>query len=122
MAELKLEQFGAYTKSLELFDLVVEDVGRFLRAPECRRLASQHIASADSICSNIEEGYGRSSRKEYAQFLVIARGSAQETKGRYRRLRHWVPKNNVTRGVSLSDEIVGILTSSIKTLRGKSKA
>jgi four helix bundle protein len=44
--------------------------------PLCYRLVSQQIASADSICANIEEGCGRLSRIEYVRFLDIIRGSA----------------------------------------------
>jgi four helix bundle protein len=41
-------------------------------------LKSQVHHSAVSIPSNIAEGWGRSSRKEYIQFLYIARGSCYE--------------------------------------------
>jgi len=57
---------------------------------ELTRLVAQQIASADSIASNIEEGYGRGSKKDYSHFLIIARGSAQETLGQYERLKHWL--------------------------------
>jgi four helix bundle protein len=90
-----LADFGGYRKSLELFDLVVEDTSRYMKSARCERLVSQQIASADSVCSNIEEGYGRESTKEYRRFLIIARGSARETQGRYRRMRHWIPPDVV---------------------------
>jgi four helix bundle protein len=117
MSDGRLEDYGAYRKALELLDLVVADINAHLRAPECRRLVSQHLASADSICSNMEEGYGRLSQKEYVRFLVISRGSAQDTRGRYKRLRHWLPSEAVSQRVSLAGEIIAILTASIQTLR-----
>jgi four helix bundle protein len=80
---------------------------------------SQQIGSADSICANIEEGYGRLSRAEYVRFLDIARGSARETRGRYERLRHWLAPEIVSERLALLDEIIGILTSSIETMRKK---
>ena len=46
---------------------------------ELKRVASQQIASADSIHRNIAEGYGRRSLKEYLQFLNVALGSAAES-------------------------------------------
>jgi four helix bundle protein len=119
MAFGKLADFGAYQKSLELFDLVVEDTDRYMKSARCERLVSQQIASADSVCSNIEEGYGRESTKEYRRFLIIARGSARETQGRYRRLRHWIPPEVVRERVSLAEEINRILTATINRLRNQ---
>jgi four helix bundle protein len=114
-----LRRFGAYVKALELFDHVVADLTPFMNNPALHRLVSQQFASADSVASNIEEGYGRGSRKEYAQFLIIARGSAQETGGRYGRFKHWLPKTVIETRTSLCNEIVGILSGTIKTLREK---
>jgi len=48
---------------------------------------------------------------------VISRGSAQETAGRYLRLRHWLPAGLPETRIALCDEIIGILTASIKKLR-----
>ena len=112
-----LENFGAYQKALELFDLVVSDMEKLKTEPLCYRLVSQQIASADSICSNIEEGYGRLSRSEYIRFLDFARGSARETAGRYGRMKHWLDKRVVAKRLALLNEIMGILTSSINHLR-----
>jgi four helix bundle protein len=46
---------------------------------ELKRVASQAIASADSIHRNIAEGYCRRSVKEYLNFLNYALGSAGES-------------------------------------------
>ena len=113
-----LHQFGAYRKACELFDLVVADMTPLANNPLCTRLVAQQIASADSISSNIEEGYGRRSRADYARFLVIARGSAAETPGRYeQRFKHWLPPETVATRVALCEEIVAILSATIRTLR-----
>jgi len=117
----KLGEFGAYRLSLELFDLVVEDVGRWLNRRRFERLISQQIASADSVCSNIEEGYGRDSTAEYRRFLIIARGSLRETGGRYKRFTHWIPADTVQERTTLIEEINRILTSTIDTLVGRRK-
>ena len=117
MSQRGLEQFGAYQKARELFDLVVTDMDMLRSDPRCYRLIAQQIASGDSICSNIEEGYFRLSRTEYIRFLDIARGSARETRGRYERMKHWLNQDVVEQRVQLLDEIIGILTSSIVRMR-----
>ena len=117
MAKWTLDEFGAYKKAIELFDLVVEDTARMRSDPRAWKLVSQQGASADSVCANTEEGYGRWTRKDYAHFLVIARGSTQETRGRYLRFKHWLPKATIDKRVALCDEIVSILSSSVRTLR-----
>ena len=121
MSQSSLEQFGAYRKAKELFDLVVRDMEVLKSDARCYRLIAQQVASADSICANIEEGYGRLSRVEYVRFLDISRGSARETRGRYQRMTHWLAKEVVSERVKLIDEIIGILTSSISRMRSVTK-
>ena len=104
---------------MELFDQVVDDTSQFLADRKLERLVSQQLASADSVCSNIEEGYGRESTVEYRRFLIIARGSLRETQGRYQRLRHWMPLEIVERRVALAEEINRILSATIKRLNTK---
>lgn len=116
MGSGNLSQFVAYQKAQELFDLVVADVMRYLGDRKLERLVSQQLASADSVCSNIEEGYGRQSTVEYRRFLIIARGSLRETQGRYLRLRHWVPVEIVEHRIALAEEINRILSATIKRL------
>jgi four helix bundle protein len=119
MSQSGLDAFGAYQKARQLFDLVVADMETLKTNPLCYRLVSQQIGSADSVCANIEEGYGRLSRAEYVRFLDFARGSARETRGRYERMKHWLDEDVIQQRIKLLDEIIGILTSSIGTMREK---
>ena len=58
----------------------VRTCGVFRAFPyELKRVASQQIASVDSIHRNIAEGYCRRSLKEYLQFLNVALSSAGES-------------------------------------------
>jgi four helix bundle protein len=119
MSQSGLEAFGAYQKARQLFDLVAADMEALKANPLCYRLVSQQIGNADSICANIEEGYGRLSRVEYVRFFDIARGSARETRGRYERMKHWLDQDVIQHRIKLLDEIIGILTASIGTMRKK---
>jgi four helix bundle protein len=117
MSQYSLENFGAYQKARQLFDLVVQDMAELKKDPRCYRLVAQQVGSADSICANIEEGHGRLSRAEYVRFLDVARGSARETRGRYERMKHWLTADIIAHRTSLADEIIGILTKTMDTLR-----
>ena len=113
-----LHRFVADPKACQLFDLVVSDMNPLTQNPLCTRLAAQQVASAGSISSNIEDGYGRRSRADHARFLVIARGSATETRGRYeQRSKHWLPPEIVAPCVALCEEIIALLSATIRTLR-----
>jgi four helix bundle protein len=115
----KLDDFGAYQKSLKLFDLVAEDMNTLADKHDLMRLRSQQYASADSICANMEEGSGRWSKSEFVQYLVISRGSAVETAGRYKRLRHWLPAGTILERGALCEEIIAILTTTINSMKRK---
>ena len=119
MSQRSLEEFGAYRKARELFDLVVADMNRVQHEPLCFKLVSQQIGSADSICANIEEGHGRLSRAEYVRFLDFARGSARETRGRYLRMTCWLGEDVTNQRTALAGEIIGILTATIERLRSQ---
>ena len=60
--------------------LKIYEVSREFPSEERFRLTDQLCRGAVSIPSNIAEGKGRSSLKEYLQFLTVARGSVEEVK------------------------------------------
>jgi len=64
----------------DAIDFYKQTSGVFREFPyELKRIASQAIASADSVHRNIAEGYCRRSIREYIQFLYIALGSLGES-------------------------------------------
>lgn len=66
-----------WQKALDLALLIYRLSEKFPKS-EIYCLTSQLRRAAVSVPSNIAEGYGRGSRKEYLQFLSIAQGSLKE--------------------------------------------
>ena len=54
-------------------------LARTFRGPGSYQRGDQLVRAALSICSNIAEACGRGTVPEFRQFLLYARGSAQET-------------------------------------------
>ncbi|UZO80280.1 four helix bundle protein [Aquimarina sp. ERC-38] len=73
----KFENLNIWKKSMELVEKVYEIVG-LLPNDEKYGLISQIKRSAISVPSNIAEGSGRNSSKEFLHFLSIANGSLCE--------------------------------------------
>ena len=74
----KLEHLDVWVNAKAL----VRRVYQITRSETIRRdyaYCNQIRSAAISIMSNIAEGFGRSSDKEFARFLDIARGSGMET-------------------------------------------
>ena len=67
-----------WQKAMELVKLVYAQIKLF-PAEERFALSDQLRRAVISIPSNIAEGNGRASHKDYAHFLSIARGSLYET-------------------------------------------
>ena len=71
------QQLRVWNDAIELYAIVCRV---FRQWPfELKKVASQEIASADSIHRNIAEGYCRRSLREYLNFLNYALGSTGET-------------------------------------------
>jgi four helix bundle protein len=112
----RLESFEIYKLACRLFDdwwADSEIVGSDYRG---RELVKQHIRSLDSVCANIEEGYGHSFGKELPQHLKIARGEARESLGRYHRCSHLLSGDIIEKRVATLNHIIGGLTKTINTI------
>jgi four helix bundle protein len=71
------QQLRVWQDAIDLYVLCWRVFRRF--PYELKRVASQAIASADSVHRNIAEGYCRRSLREYLQFLNFALGSLGES-------------------------------------------
>ena len=70
-------QLRVWQDAIELYKLARQSVKGW--PFEEKKLASQALASADSVHRNLAEGYCRRSIKEYIQHLYVALGSLGET-------------------------------------------
>jgi|SRR6185437_4918888 len=112
----RLEPFEIYGIARQLFGEWWADseiVGRDYRG---RELVKQQTRSLDSVCANIEEGYGRGFGKELPQHLKIARGEARESLGRYQRCGYLLPSEIVEKRAATLNHIIGGLTKTINTI------
>jgi four helix bundle protein len=82
------------------------------------RLIEQLESSGTSIALNIAEGKGRYSKKEFKQFLFIARGSLYETVAMLQIFlkKNWINKTDYQNLYNESEEINKMISGLIKTL------
>jgi four helix bundle protein len=101
-------------------DLVAEVYALTKRFPASERfgLASQMQRSAVSIPSNIAEGAARHGRKEYCQFLYMARSSASEldTQLRIARRLDYLADGDLSRLLQMLDEVGRMLSGLLSAL------
>lgn len=102
--------------TVEIYRLV-----KFLPREETYALSDQMRRAAVSIPSNISEGYGRNSTKEFINFLFIARGSLSELKTQLQicnRLNYF-SESESEYVLNLSSEVYKILNALISKLKQK---
>lgn len=101
-----------WQKAMDLVDSVYRLADGFPQA-ESYRLTSQITRSAVSVPANIAEGQGRSTMRDFANFLAIAKGSLMETETLLMVAvrRRYVPEEQARAVFSLITEISKMLTS-----------
>ncbi|EFK96662.1 23S rRNA-associated protein [sediment metagenome] len=78
-AKFGFEELEVWQKAVEFARKIIDLTENMNTGRRRFRLLDQVETSAASIAMNIAEGKGRYSKKEYMQFLYIARGSLYET-------------------------------------------
>jgi four helix bundle protein len=115
----RLESFGIYQLACRLFHDFWEDSEILGKDYRGRELVKQQVRSLDSVCANMEEGFGRGFGKELPQHLKISRGEARESLGRYERCRRLLPASLREQRIAVLNHIIGGLTKSIQTIEGR---
>jgi four helix bundle protein len=103
----------AYQKALYLYDLLWKDSESWIKDERGQILSKQIVRSADSVCSNIEEGYGRGYGKQFLQFYGYSLGSARETKGHLYRAKVFYAPETLHKRLHLASEVVALLITEI---------
>ena len=102
-----------WQKAMELVRVVYR-LSKDFPSDERYALTDQLRRAVVSIPSNIAEGCGRTSRKDYAHFLAIARGSLYETMTQLE-LAQYLGYIEISEELKvLSDDVGKILTTLIK--------
>ena len=77
--EFAFKELKVWQKSIDFVDKVLEISENLNTSQKHYRIMEQIESAVISISNNISEGKGRYSKKEFVQFLFIARGSLNET-------------------------------------------
>jgi four helix bundle protein len=95
-------------------------LGKLLPKTEEYRLTSQLLRAAASVPANIAEGHGRGTRKDYAHFVSIARGSLAETETILLLLIEvdLLPNEQIQPALELCSEVGRMLNGLLTRLRG----
>jgi four helix bundle protein len=116
-----LESFGICRIARQLFDDFWNDSETLGKDYRGRELCKQQVRSLDSVCANIEEGFGRGFGKELPHHLKIARGEARESHGRFARCGHLLPADLIAQRLATLDHVIGGLTNTISTIEARQK-
>jgi four helix bundle protein len=113
-------ELKVWQKSLDLTVDVYRSTGNFPKH-ELYGLADQMRRAAVSIASNIAEGKGRSTDRDFAYFLCHARGSLHEleTQALIAKRLGYLQENESSAMEELLAETGKMLNGVIRTVRGK---
>ena len=110
------KQLTVWNKAIELVKEIYIITDKFPKT-ELYILVSQMLRAAISIPSNIAEGYRRSHRLEYIQFLSIAIASAAELETQLIIAKNKYPQAGYEKAELILDEIQRLLYVTIRSLK-----
>jgi len=123
MSYYSFENLDVWQKAIEFANEVINAVDKLNTNRKHFRLIEQLESAVTSIAMNIAEGKGRFSKKEFMQFLYIARGSLFETITLVEifKRRDWINNAQHNSLRNKGDEIGKMLSSLINSIKRTSK-
>ena len=111
------EKLDVWTKSIELTDMVYQIVEE-LPQIEKYGLSSQLRRAVVAIPTNVAEGSGRSTKKDFAHFVSIAYGSLMETVSllEVARRRRMVPEEKFQSMYAMCEQVARMLSGLLRIL------
>ena len=118
-ARFSFEDLEVWQKAVEFAKLVIDIAGEINTDRKHYRLIEQLEAASTSIALNIAEGKGRYSKKEFIQFLYVARGSLYEaiTLLIIFHKNNWISEKQLDEIKNFADEIGKMLSGLISSIK-----
>jgi four helix bundle protein len=118
--KFNFEGLEVWARAVEFANGAVDICDRVQTDRKHYRLIEQLEASAASVAMNIAEGKGRYSKKEFVQFLYVAKGSLFETVTILTifQQRGWITEERLENMKVLADGIGKKLSNLISSVRG----
>jgi len=113
------EELKVFEKALDFAVNVIETIDEIDAPRKHFRLFEQIEFSSTSVSSNISEGKGRYSKKEFKHYLYIARGSLYETVTRlqiFKKLK-WLKEKSYNKLYGEAEEINKMLSGLINSIK-----
>jgi four helix bundle protein len=117
--KFSFEDLEVWQKAVEFARKIIELIEALNTSRRHYRLIEQLESSTTSIAMNIAEGKGRYSKKEFIQFLYIARGSLYETITLLMifHKNNWINEEQLCEIKNFADEIGKMLSGLIRSIK-----
>lgn len=118
-SQFSFENLDVWQKAVEFANMTISITEQLQTERKHFRLIEQLEAASTSIALNIAEGKGRYSKKEFIQFLYIARGSLFETITLLTifHKRGWIDISQLEQIRSFANEIGKMISALINSLK-----
>ena len=113
------EDLLVWQKAIDFAEAVIKTIDDFETLRKHYRIIEQLESAAISVSSNIAEGKGRFSKKEFVHYLYIARGSLFETISLLILIHRlaWISADKLVELKLSGEEIAKMLNSLIKSVK-----